>query len=51
MLMVKIGQLSIVYNRTLGHAMTKNDVISEKGAFSFSEWIGLLKTLEGENDG
>jgi len=31
MSVVKVGQLSIVYNyRTLKHAMTKNDVISEK---------------------
>jgi len=31
MSIVKIGQLSIVYNYwTLRHAMTKNDVISEK---------------------
>jgi len=31
MSIVEIGQLSIVYNyRTLRHAITKNDVISEK---------------------
>jgi len=33
---VKTGQLSVVYNyRTLRHAMTKNDVISENLHFHF----------------
>jgi len=49
---VKIRQLSIVYNyRTLRHAMRKKWRHFRKTAFSFSEWIGLLKTWQGENNG
>ena len=51
MLIVKIGQLSTVYN----YWMTRDDEKKwrhfQKAAFAFSGWIGLLKTWQGETIG